>query len=758
MDSNEGVKPESMTPAVPPPDASSTSASAEEANADGLFTPSNMVMLAMIGFGVVYVFYKFSLEDVGAIVKAALGLSFIIFLHELGHFMAAKWCDVNVRMFSIGFGPAIPGCRFTWGETTYKLAIIPLGGYVEMLGQVDGDESSDGSEDDPRSYRCKTVGQRMFIISAGVIMNAILAIVCFIAVYEGPGKENPVAVIWLMDSGGPSYREGLRTGARFTTFGEYDDPTFADLMSAVINSRDEEQIELTFQRPGGLPIETTVAAVQTEGTKAHRPVIGVSSPRRLQLAARRDSLDGPFAPGTTAAKAGFEYGDVIVGMSDPDDRSKITDLPEDPRHPGLGKRDFFEFERRMHHLAGKEVTLRVRRGGDKNPTMLDIKVAPMFRPDLGIRMQMGPILVVQKNSSAAKHDVRGPDRDKKTEGDLIQSVSVLGADGKTVEFKDNALDPERLPIQLRQWADALDKAQSKNKREVKLKLRRHKDPKEAAGSQYETVELKVPWDVDFRYERVMPLSPSSPIAVPELGIGYQVKTIVAGVTKDSLMKPGDILLNIRYDMVGYDKVVEVDWQKKSLQDTQWASASEFFNYPMTLKKLQFKVKRDQEELEIDIPIRDDKSWPLAHYGWLFAQDMRLVKASNPLEAARLGLRDTYRRMFEVFLNIRGMVTGRISVFNLGGPLTIARGAYIFAGLPWGEFVFFLGLISINLAVVNFLPIPVLDGGHMVFLLYEKIRGQPANEAVRSWATIAGLLAIASLMLFVLYIDVTRWFF
>ena len=86
---------------------------------------------------------------------------------------------------------------------------------------------------------------------------------------------------------------------------------------------------------------------------------------------------------------------------------------------------------------------------------------------------------------------------------------------------------------------------------------------------------------------------------------------------------------------------------------------------------------------------------------------------------------------------------------------IATVAYRIAGIDFWEFLFFLGLISVNLAVINFLPIPVLDGGHMVFLIYEKIRGKPASEAVRSGATCAGLLMLASLMLFVLFLDIKQ---
>ena len=121
-------------------------------------------------------------------------------------------------------------------------------------------------------------------------------------------------------------------------------------------------------------------------------------------------------------------------------------------------------------------------------------------------------------------------------------------------------------------------------------------------------------------------------------------------------------------------------------------------------------------------------------------------------------KDTRNRMFEVFLSIRGMVTGRIAVSNIAGPLSMAKFAYQFAGMDFGDLVFFLGLISINLAVVNFLPVPVLDGGHMVFLIYEGIRRKPASETVRVVATYIGLILIGCLMIFVLYLDVTRLFF
>jgi regulator of sigma E protease len=82
---------------------------------------------------------------------AAIGLGMVIFFHELGHFAVAKWCNVNVERFSIGFGPILFGWK--WGETEYALSLIPFGGYVKMLGQDDADPSQLTNEEIAQDLR-----------------------------------------------------------------------------------------------------------------------------------------------------------------------------------------------------------------------------------------------------------------------------------------------------------------------------------------------------------------------------------------------------------------------------------------------------------------------------------------------------------------------------------------------------------------------------------------------------------------------------
>ncbi len=771
MDNNEGIQPESLRPkpqseafrpGEPPivPGAPADTEDADRPDVDGGFlSPTNLGILGILIAVAVFLAFKFTPEEMWYIVKAGLGLSFIIFIHELGHFLAAKWCDVNVTTFSIGFGPAIPGCRFKWGETTYKLAVLPLGGYVQMVGQVDGDESSDGSEDDPRSFRKKTVPQRMLIISAGVIMNAIFAAICFIAVYQGSGKEHPAPIIGVVDAGATSFKQGLRTDAKIVKFGDNDHPTFTTLTQTVINSMENEKIPISYQLPGGPLVTTEITALDSDAgsSQPRRPVIGVLSASKPQLALKGDPKQGPFFAGTPAADAQFQYGDLIVAMNDPDHQGKVTDLPDDRSYPGHDQRDYGEFMRRLQLLAGKEIVVRVRRGAGADAKDVDLTVAPIYRLDLGVRMQMGPILAVRESSEAAEKDkIRPANPEEKTEADKILAVSVIDADGKKLEFteKDKTLDPERLPVQLRQWSDRLDAAKFKGDRIVTVLVRRHQV---GAPNQFAEQAITLKWDTAWRFDRVAPISRNAGMPIPELGFAYQIKAIVADKTRAaSPLEPGDVITHVRAEIEDSKDDNKSSWGD-AIEEGQWAHLSRYFSIAVKFKKVELKIKRAGKEMEVELPIATDETWPIAERGWILAPDTRRVKASDPVQAVWLGLKDTQNRMMEVFLNIRGMLTNRISIKNFGGPFTIAKGAYIFAQLDFSEFLFFLGLISINLAVVNFLPIPILDGGHMVFLIYEGIRRKPASEMVRVVATYVGLAMIASLMLFVLYLDVTRWF-
>src|SRR5690606_13493358 len=105
-------------------------------------------------------------------------LGLLIFVHELGHFLVAKWCGVKVEVFSLGFGKKL--LKYTHGDTTYALSMIPLGGYVKMYGESLQAEVSD--EDREKSFIHKPVGQRIAIVLAGPLMNLFFAFFLFVMI------------------------------------------------------------------------------------------------------------------------------------------------------------------------------------------------------------------------------------------------------------------------------------------------------------------------------------------------------------------------------------------------------------------------------------------------------------------------------------------------------------------------------------------------------------------------------------------------
>lgn len=713
--------------------------------------PLLIMVAAVLGF----LLLRFDPET---IIKVAIGLSLVIFIHELGHFLVAKWCDVHVTTFSIGFGPPIPGCSFKWGETTYKLALLPLGGYVQMVGQTDGDETSDGSEDDPRSYRNKSVGQRMAIISAGVIMNVLLAIVCFVAVYRIPGRDSQAAVVAAVDPGAPAYKVGVRTGDVIEQVGTVKNPLFDDLKRVVMSTVHGQYITVVV-RPRGAEKPLELAIMPRKDPDDLVPVIGIVPTQRPQFRERRfvsRTVKSPTIPLSPAAQASpaFDFGDRIIGTTDPNDPTQVTSLPDDPRYPGHDQTDYFEFARRMQLLAGKDVIIRVQREGVSEP--IDCKVTPAYHWSLGIVMNMGEITAI-RNDSPAIGRVIARDKDKNIKGDVIDAVSYVNKAGKTVRIDGKNLDPLRLPHLLRQAMAELPKDKAKK---VTLHLIRKRAE---TGTDTKKEDEVLEWNDAWAFDRDIPLSPSSPWAIPELGLAYQVRADVANVTedvKDNPFKAYDEIkaFRITFQAEKAGKEPEVSSWSESASLENWAFAfTEFNSAPVQIESIEFKVKRGNETKEIKLTPVLDKSWPMIERGWVLSRDDRNVHADNIPEALVLGLKGTRNFMLQVFENLRGMFSGRLSYRLLGGPITIARVAYITAGVDFWEFVFFLGMVSVNLAVINFLPIPVLDGGHMVLLIYEKIRGQPASEAVRNGATLAGLALILTLLVFVLYLDISRLF-
>src|SRR4029079_7413852 len=245
-----------------------------------------------------------SLSELGnwivVILEVAFALGIVIFVHELGHFAVAKWCGVKCEKFYLGFDIyGLKLAKFRWGETEYGIGILPLGGYVKMLGQDDNPSRAAeerrrsqipigtdvaGSEMapdpnagytlDPRSYMAQSVPKRMAIISAGVIMNVIFALVAAAVAYGLGVKEVPCIVRGVVP-GGAAWQENLEPGDVIKRIGKIQNPRFRDLISGVTLGDIENGIEFQIERPStGKTFDNTLHPDTSLGI----PMIGIVGP------------------------------------------------------------------------------------------------------------------------------------------------------------------------------------------------------------------------------------------------------------------------------------------------------------------------------------------------------------------------------------------------------------------------------------------------------------------------------------------------
>jgi regulator of sigma E protease len=648
----------------------------------------------------------------GSVLLVAIGIGLVIFFHELGHFAVAKWCDVFVERFSIGFGPILWSRKY--GETEYALSAIPFGGYVKMLGQDDLDPSQLTSEElakDPRSYMAKPVGQRMAIISAGVTMNVITGVM-FYAIAFGYGIEQLPARVGSVLPGFPAWQARLQPGDRLTRIAGRPTRTFDDINRAIALS--SGPIDVAGVHADEKPFEVELVPNMADG---HR-MIGVTPALSLNVLKTKDANEKAADLGSPAAEAnpGFEQGDRVVGID------------------GHTVSDFSELQKTLIDNRAKPVVFQVAREGSERP--VDIRVAPQRFREMGMTMDIGKVTGIVKDSPADKNGIK--------EGDKIIRLNtrVVGKD----------IDPLRLPDELAALAG----------QEVTLEVQREMPQGDPKKVDIRLVPANKPGWVEA------PRMADTPMSAPAIGVAYNVIPTVlsvqpgspadkAGVKNGDRIKSAELLVpaELTKDRFGKDKI-EVDFaaDKGSQKSGTWP----YFVY-LTQLTPDFKVKltftnKDRDPIEL-VPAVDPKGdWYLPGMrGLRLMQETIMLKSSGVLDAAMMGITHTKNSIIDLYLTLRNLFTRQLSYENLHGPLGIISVAYSFAqqGIP--EVCLFLGILSANLAVLNFLPIPVLDGGHMVFLIWEAVTRKRPSERVQIAATYFGMAFVLCLAILVFYLDI-----
>jgi regulator of sigma E protease len=703
------------------------------------------------------------------ILEVLIGLGLVIFVHELGHFLVAKAVGIKVERFALGFGPRLLG--FQRGETEYSIRALPLGGYVKMLGQDDFRPRKVIAQEDPRSYNAKPVWARLAVVSAGVIMNVLFALLLFVAiamigrdfpapVVGGVKKHFPASEVRIAWHRGPTSRpatqpvvtRGLRTGDRVTRIEA--EGTIASILGSEVKRFDHLAILSVMADPDEtfrITVERDVDGNTWVGTGELGVRIGPS-----EMGGRRPSFGVAPADDTLIKRAGEAGKYITTKLLDP--------FEEDDRVVAVGGtrvRHEWEIEPILRRLHGATVEVTVLRGGKeltlRAPRALQLKARTIYLDD-GTKLDSEDYEIKQDKREDPLVLTSYVDGGKKTYErkkviwgysdellDLLGMVPRLLATGIAkdsgaeragvkpgdviVHYGDTALPTIR---QLRRINNTV---RGEGTHVVVERAGRRLDAAKITPDESKERDrwvIGVYQHVDLASTVVADVRPGSPAAKAGIRGGYVIDRV-----NDTPVRTWLEVFDALEALAGEE--VTLTYRRSDRPEAEPATVA--------LGRLD-RDAFDPEDYEFTILPGPQRYFPRL---------LVTLRKEGLGEAIGWSVRETGVFIVTTYAGFRSLFRGTVSRKDIIGPIGMGGVAVEAAREDFMHLVYFLGLLSAILAVINFLPLPVVDGGHAVFLIIEKIRGRPIPLKVMNVIQMVGLVLIALVFLAVTYQDIMRLF-
>lgn len=637
------------------------------------------------------------MQSVLYIILAILGLNFLVFIHELGHYIIARRNGMKVEVFSIGFGKPL----FSWMRKGIKWQVCPIffGGYVKIAGMEKEGELE--PYEVPEGFYSKKPWARIKVALAGPVVNLVFALVAFTGIWVLGGREKPfhqfTQVIGYIDPESELYQNGVRAGDLLTGYNAKPFQGYQDLIyAAVVNGHlaNLEGYKVDYYNQQETPYDYTVTPYESPLMQKGFKTIGILAPASyliyhqpiyknlpieqsgIQTHDRIVWANGEMVFSNEQLSQVLNSGKVLLTI----ERGGKTFLGKVPRISlndlRLSKEEMMEIEDWKYDAALSQ----------KN-NQLDF-IPYVLSPDL--RIEKG-LYYVNDQSKIAR--VSSSVKTSPLDVVLKPGDRILAVDGIPVDRPSNFFKELQTP-------------------HVQIIVERGKKMEIVSYQEEDKVFLK-----GTHWDDLLPI-------ITKLG------------TKDGIKESGSFYL--------LDPVQPV----------------RFIDFPMTEKQQEDYSKQVDKEWAAAEKISDSEEREKALAQLENAQNRLMLGAAftdkmvnyNPNPFSLFG------NVFnEIYRNLTALFSGSVSPKQFGGPLFIMQVMHQSWGIGIKEALFWLGAISLNLGILNLLPIPVLDGGHICFSIFEKLRGKPLKAKTMQRLVIPFVALLLFLFIYLTYNDITRIF-
>jgi regulator of sigma E protease len=639
------------------------------------------------------------------IIFASLGLGLLVFIHELGHYFMARRVGMKVEEFGIGFSLGKPIYSWMHDGVKWQLGWIPFGGFVKIAGMEN--EKDKDPYAIPGGFFTKSPWDRIKVALAGPIVNILFAFLCFLAIWATGGRQKDFSefthVIGWVDPHSELYTKGVRPGDIISSYDNHDYRGIADNVTAPMTSSGNLLVKgfnVNYATGEKTPFEYSVKPYHPVNFKKDFLSSGIISPANY-LIYNPSNDEQAFVEGSPMATSDIKPGDRIVW---------VDGLP------------VFSLQQLHNVLNDERVLLTIQRNGK----ILQARVPRVHVEELRLDPEIKDEITDwqhEANLLATKTPKLFTIPYSMNSDNVIDSqLKFIDKENQNDAFPEIPFSPINLTLEKGDKIIAVDGTPVKSAYQLLTQLQERK--------------------VNIIVENIQPDTKTHPSTEADNQFEKEFNTAaLQNITKT----------------IGTTTLVKKSEQYRLLNPVIPKTRSEFATTPE--KQAQEAANLAEEKKKIDAITDPEEKAQALHLLSMYENQLIIGLIPHDL---KVNYNPGPVQMFtdattEIWRTLTALFEGNLNLKWMSGPIGIVQVVQKSWQLGFRDVLFWMGFISLNLGVLNLLPIPVLDGGYIIIFLGELITGKRMQPKTLEKLIIPFVLLIGAFLIYTTYNDITRIF-